>query len=76
MNPPKKIKEEPSEYISASSPNQNSIRSNLASRETIIPHGSFPISHAESSQIQLIFSSHGEETLIKYSAGGDGPSVN
>lgn len=58
--------------MTASLPNQNSIRSNLASREAVIPHGSFPISHAESSQIQLIFSGHGEEMVIKYSAGGDG----
>lgn len=42
-------------------------------QEAIIPYASFSISHAESSQIQLIFSGHGEEMVIKYSAsGGDG----
>lgn len=71
------------ECITASLPNRSSIRSNLASREAIIPYASFSISHAESSQIQLIFSGHGEETVIKYSAsggdgagGGEGRSVN
>lgn len=84
----KKERKNTSECVTASLPNRSSIRSNLASREAIIPYASFSISHAESSQIQLIFSGHEEEMVIKYSAsggngsdggggsGGEGWSVN